>query len=217
MHYKKIIIGFSLGVVFALSFWYVNLNKKIEENILPNPKTDNTKINGIKPKILVWPLERAEERITKKLFGTYVNPKNSPVSPEKFTGFHTGLDFEIFPEEKDTEVVVKAICAGELLQKRIASGYGGVVVQKCVVNDQEVIVVYGHLKLSSVLKKVGEEFEVGENIGVLGKGYSTETDGERKHLHLSIYTGNDISIKGYVKTKPELSLWLDPKEVLGKE
>jgi hypothetical protein len=206
----------SLVLVCGFGFWYVNSNKKTEESILPNSDINNTKTTEIKPKTLAWPLERAGERITKKLFGTYVNPKNSPVSPEKFTGFHTGLDFETFPEEKDIEVVVKAICVGELLQKRIASGYGGVMVQKCVVNDQKVTVVYGHLKLSSILKKVGEEFEVGENIGVLGKGGSAETDGERKHLHLSIYTGNDINIKGYVKTKPELSLWLDPEILLSK-
>src|SRR5438105_13240780 len=39
------------------------------------------------------PLENAQTRVTKKFFGTKVSPGNSPVTPERFSGYHTGVDF----------------------------------------------------------------------------------------------------------------------------
>jgi murein DD-endopeptidase MepM/ murein hydrolase activator NlpD len=164
---------------------------------------------------LTLPLDRAAERMTKKFYGTYVTPKNSPVSPERFTGYHTGQDFETFPEEKDTDVSVHAVCTGPLLLKKWVSGYGGTAVQKCTVNNQTVTVLYGHLRLSSITPKVGTQIKANDIIGLLGTGYSTETDGERKHLHLGIHIGSSINLKGYVQTKSALAGWLDPKPLLG--
>src|SRR5579863_6635904 len=43
---------------------------------------------------LTEPISGGLSRVTKKPFGIYVTPQNSPVQPEKFTGFHTGIDFE---------------------------------------------------------------------------------------------------------------------------
>ena len=54
------------------------------------------------------------------------------------------------------------------------------------------------------------EVVAGQKIGVLGDGYTTETDGERKHLHFGIIKGNVISYKGYVDTEPQLEAWIDP-------
>jgi hypothetical protein len=164
---------------------------------------------------LFAPIDQASKRITKKSFGTYVTPRNSPVSPEKFTGFHTGVDFEIFENEINADVPIKAICSGKLLRKTSATGYGGYAVQACTINGQAVTVVYGHLRLASIGPAVNEEVKVGAVLGVLGTGYSSETDGERKHLHLSIHTGNTINIRGYVAGKEELSAWLNPKIMLG--
>ncbi|MCC7356832.1 MAG: M23 family metallopeptidase [Candidatus Doudnabacteria bacterium] len=155
------------------------------------------------------PLDRSLERVTKKPFAIYITKQNSPVSPERFVGYHVGTDFEAFPEEADTDVQVKAICDGKLLQKRTASGYGGLAVQACTINNQAVTVVYGHLKLSSIGAAVGTEYKKGETIGILGKGYSTETDNERKHLHLGIHKGSAINIAGYVQSQSQLSNWLD--------
>jgi hypothetical protein len=163
----------------------------------------------VKTKLSV-PMDRAGERITKKSFGTYVEPGNSPVSPEKFTGYHTALDFEIFPGEEDAEVVVRTICAGKLLSKRTATGYGGVTVQSCTLNDQPVTIVYGHVRLSSVTAAVGDVLEKGQQLGVLGKGFSAETSGERKHLHMGVHKGTAIDIRGYVPSQAQLSAWLDP-------
>lgn len=160
------------------------------------------------------PLDQWTERHTKKILGTKVSPKNSPVSPEKFTGYHAGADFETFPSEKDTEIPVRAICAGKLVLKKRATGYGGVAVQRCRIDNQEVTVVYGHLKLESISAKTDSTLEMGQTIGLLGKGFSTETDGERKHLHLSIHIGTMVDIRGYVATSGELKQWLDPLRYL---
>lgn len=70
------------------------------------------------------PLPRAQERVTKKPFGSYVTPKKFSVQPERFTGYHTGADFEIFADEKDKAVQVKAVCAGKLIAKQRVTGYG---------------------------------------------------------------------------------------------
>jgi hypothetical protein len=99
---------------------------------------------------LALPLDHALDRVTKKPFGILITPKTSPVQPERFRGYHTGTDFETTPEEATTTVAVHAICDGALLQKRTASGYGGIAVQSCVINKQHVTVLYGHLKLASI-------------------------------------------------------------------
>ena len=155
------------------------------------------------------PLDRAAERVTKKPFGIYITPQNSPVQPERFQGYHTGTDFEIFPEEISVDVSVKAICDGKILEKRTASGYGGILVQNCILDNQSITVLYGHLKLASIAKKTGDALTKREEIGVLGKAYSVETDGERKHLHLGIHKGSGIDIRGYVQNQSELSGWID--------
>lgn len=162
----------------------------------------------------VAPLDRAAERVTKKFFGLKVSPTDSPVSPERFTGFHTGVDFEIFDEELNTPVSVQASCGGTLKLKRQATGYGGVVVQECLLGDQPVTVVYGHLKLSSVTATVGEYVVAGTRLGLLGAGGSPETDGERKHLHLGIHKGTAVDLKGYVGSVEDLANWLDPMQYL---
>ncbi len=166
---------------------------------------------------IVDPLEDARSRVTKKPFGLFVSPDISPVSPERFTGFHTGSDFETAPSEQPTEVSVRALCGGKLLQKRRADGYGGVAVQSCLFGEDPVSVVYGHLNLESIGAAIGEYLAPGEVIGNLGAGMSGETDGERKHLHLSIHKGTAIDIRGYVPSEKLLDGWLDPLYYLSIE
>jgi murein DD-endopeptidase MepM/ murein hydrolase activator NlpD len=160
------------------------------------------------------PISGGMARVTKKTFGLYVSPGHSPVSPEKFTGFHTGIDFETTPLEQDTDVSVYAACEGKLLLKKYATGYGGVAVQACVLDSQSVTVIYGHLRLSSIIPGIGDKLTAGQQIAVLGTGYSNETDGERKHLHFSIHKGTAINILGYVQKQADLSSWLDPAQYL---
>src|SRR5689334_6592764 len=101
------------------------------------------------------PISNWQNRVTKKPFGIHVSPKDSPVKPERFAGYHTGVDFETSPDEKDAAVPVNAICDGTLVMKKWATGYGGVAVERCVIDKQTVTVVYGHIKLASVTSKVG--------------------------------------------------------------
>lgn len=221
---KKIFI-IVIVVFIAAAAYYALSTRRTEEPVIPE-KPAETKANEEKkaeapsqkdgapglqaPSGLQPPVSRARERVTKKPFGIYVTPQNSPVSPERFRGYHTGTDFEALPEEADAEVAVKAACSGELKMKTIASGYGGVAVQSCNLEEGPVTVIYGHLNLFSVAKNIGENIKAGEELGFLGKGFSLETGGERKHLHFGIHGGAEINILGYVQQGAELSAWLDP-------
>ncbi len=157
----------------------------------------------------VWPISQPTKRMTIKPFGLHVDPKHSPVPLERFTGYHTGVDFETFPEEKDSDVAVNAVCEGRIASVRSASGYGGVVVQACKWNKKDITVIYGHLKLASVTVKEGDRLKAGQQFALLGKGYSNETDGERKHLHLGIHVGTRVNILGYVAKTTDLKQWVD--------
>lgn len=177
-------------------------------------ETDTTETAALVTEVaqadIVAPLDRAAERVTKKPFGVLIDRATSPVQPERFSGYHTGTDFEAFPEEAALAVPVSAICGGEVLAKRTASGYGGVFVTSCVIETEPVTVVYGHLALSSIGPEVGERIEAGATIGLLGEGGTSDTDLERKHLHLGIHRGPAIDIRGYVARESDLSSWLDP-------
>ena len=172
-------------------------------------QSDSSGNETVEVKSIVPPIDRASERITKKPFGLEVSPRNSPVQPEKFTGFHTGVDFEAFEDEQNSDVQIYAICDGELVTKRSASGYGGLVTQQCTIENEPVTVLYGHVRLSSVQAEIGTELKAGENLGVLGTGYSAETDNERKHLHLGIVKGHGAEIRGYVPDAQRLGNFLD--------
>lgn len=159
---------------------------------------------------VVFPIENAEARITKKPFGILIGPATSPVQPERFSGYHTGTDFETFPNEQDTDVEIFSICAGKVRFTGWMKGYGGVVIQNCTYEKELVTVLYGHVDIDSVSLESGGELLKGAKIGNLGKGFSRETDGERKHLHLGIHRGTNIEYRGYVQTKEKLSDWIDP-------
>ena len=155
---------------------------------------------------IVEPIAQFKERITKKYFGTYVTPQNSPIQPEKFKGFHTGVDVEY--QDISVDVPVYAIADGTILTARFASGYGGLVVVRHLINSQTYYVIYGHLRPTS-LPKPNTIIKRGEQLGLLGTGYSSETDGERRHLHFGVATSN--TILGYVNSKTELDkTWIDP-------
>ena len=93
------------------------------------------------------------------------------------------------------------------------NGYGGVVAIEQTINTQDYVVVYGHLDPKTLTPK-NSIVKEGETIGLLGDAFSDETDGERKHLHLSMHKGNKLDLRGYVKTKEMLAEWDDPEKVL---
>lgn len=196
-----------------------NFGNTVAENTTtstPEPE-QNAPENAVNAKMFVPALEQAAERVTEKPFGIYITLADSPVQPERFQGYHTGVDFEILVGEENAEVVVMAVCAGKLVYKNYVSGYGGVAAELCELEGQPIIVIYGHLKLGSITNKINDELNAGDKIGVLGKGYSAETDGERQHLHLGFVKGEAVNLKGYVSTKSKLDDWIDPCEyVCGK-
>lgn len=161
-----------------------------------------------------WPISRAEDRPQLITFGQYISRENSPLpEPERFAGYHTGLDFEIFPDELNKDVVVIAACDGNVIYNGTADGYGGVVVQQCQLNGETVTVLYGHLRSSSV-DKGKKLYSSGERIGLLGDDHSQETSDTRKHLHLHIHKGARVELRGYVSDPNQLSEYIDPKTVM---
>ena len=158
---------------------------------------------------IFFPAKNFTTRITKKSFGTYITPQTSPVQPERFFGFHTGVDVEV--ENPEEDVSVYAIADGTLVMRQFVSGYGGLVVVKHQFSDDATLYgVYGHVSLESVKKNVSEPVFAGEMIAVLGESESDETDGERKHLHFGLVQSNEIDIRGYVAAAEELGKWIDP-------
>ncbi len=183
-----------------------------ERDTLPTVSTTTVTTVMVEPEnALDVPIDNAEDRVTKKPFGLLVSKATSPVQPERFAGYHTGVDFETFDHEKDSDVDIRVICDGPLLMKKWATGYGGVTVQKCSLENEAVTVVYGHLRLASISQAIGHEMKKGDKLGVLGKGYSSETDNERKHLHLGIHKSATVDIRGYVSDEASLTQWLDIK------
>lgn len=227
IHYFFIACGFLLVILLVFIFQNQTKNKNIvnqNQNPAPNapaqnnpsntstlsvPDSSNTQVPlpGVPSSGFVAPISRAGERVTKKPFGTYITPQNSPVSPERFMGYHTGTDFETFPEELNQDVSINAICAGKIKVKEWASGYGGVLVESCSYNNQPITVIYGHLNIASILKKVGDSLDAREKFAILGNAYSQQTDGERKHLHLGVHKGSATNILGYVQAQSQLSGW----------
>jgi len=226
--FPKIIFFSALIIIIAAGLFLFFKNENVKINSAPTAVLKNIIATGtsaadpqkiipapLEPKkIIAAPIADALARITKKPFGIYVRPGHSPVSPERFTGYHTGVDFETYASETDAIVSVYAICTGTLAIKEMARGYGGMAVERCQIAGQAVTVVYGHIKLTSVAAKIGDKLSAGEQLAILGKGYSTETDGERKHLHLGIHKGAVINTSGYVSTAAQLSGWIDAEQLL---
>lgn len=159
------------------------------------------------------PISHPLDRVI-KTFGMYITPETSPIKGDRFTGYHVGTDFETTPEEQDIDVPIFAVCDGPLLLKTFAKGYGGVAIQRCTLDGQEIQVTYGHLRLASIDAAVGQDLRRGEQLAVLGTGHSPETDGVRKHLHLGIHVGDKTDLRGYVPTEEDTAAFLDARALL---
>jgi murein DD-endopeptidase MepM/ murein hydrolase activator NlpD len=173
--------------------------------------------NGNSENGFVPPLDKYSSRPKLLKFGMYVtpDPKNNPIDPpERFSGYHTGLDLEILPGEDGKDVVVHSACEGPLKHKGEAEGYGGLLVQTCKYRDEEVTVLYGHVDPGSVGANIGDRLKAGQRIAILGDNKSAETSFTRKHLHFQIHKGEELQLLGYVQNQSELADYLDPEEIL---
>lgn len=218
--YTLTIIMIILVTIFliAISRFYI-LKKKANDNIMIQNNNKTVIDNFLPIQLNVTsdtPLINALSRITKKPFGIYVSPKNSPVSPERFIGYHTGTDFETTTEETNIPVEVRAIIDGTIINKLSVSGYGGVILEKAEIENQPVIILYGHVDIRSKNSRIaiGDKVKKGDTIAILAPGYSPQSGNERKHLHLAIIKGSKIDYRGYVQNYNELSDWIDIQSIL---
>lgn len=160
----------------------------------------------------VYPISRYQDRQSFKGFGQYFDKQwyqgKEVQFPVQFTGFHSGLDLEIFPEEKTTVVPVFAVSSGRIVFAGPVTGYGGVVLLRPETDSATFL--YGHLQ--SVGIKVGQTVNAGDILGNLGAAFSPQTGGERKHLHFAVYRGADNYFRGYEQTKSAVeNKFLDPQ------
>lgn len=189
-----------------------SLDARAYQRFLDSLQLTNAASPAPKPEAnLTEPIAEFTNRITKKPFGIYITPQNSPVQPERFSGYHTASDVEY--EDVTGDVPVRAIADGVVTRSGQVNGYGGLLVIQHGEEFQNVSSLYGHLKVSS-LPRVGTEIKAGDQIGVLGEGGSADAGGERKHLHFGILKSGVTDIRGYVQNESELSSWLDPEEFL---
>lgn len=164
-----------------------------------------------------YPLEKTLDRPSDKSFGQFIDKKfyigKENRFPNQFYGYHAGADLEIFPEELNTEVPVLAVTSGAISYIGQVSGYGGLILEK--MDNEDLTALYGHLKFQDSNLKVGDKVQAGQKIAGLGNAFSSETGGERKHLHFGIYKGQDLYFKGYETSQNNLEAkWLDPLKFL---
>lgn len=162
---------------------------------------------------LAPPIDNFDSRPKLLTFGVFVtpDPENNPIDPpERFSGYHTALDLEVTEDELSKDVNIYSVCSGRLIYAQSANGYGGVMIQKCKIQNINVTVLYGHLDPISFAFKVGDEILSGKKIAILGDNKTEETGDTRKHLHLSIHKGYEIELLGYVESEEDLEDYIDP-------
>jgi murein DD-endopeptidase MepM/ murein hydrolase activator NlpD len=144
--------------------------------------------------------------------------KNQSVNPfgvyrnGRFVGYHSGVDIEVDDEDLNKDVPVYAIYDGEVVRVGEAGGYGGVVaIKHNFEGNKDLTSVYGHIRLRDVKASEGQKITGGSLIGYLGAAYSSETAGDRKHLHFGLNKSSNLDIKGYADTLEELSNWISPR------
>lgn len=190
------------------TFYVLGKNPEIKDEIW-NHFLKTFTVNQTKNVSATEELKYIAEKVNKKPFGIYVTTENSPVQPERFTGYHTGIDIE-YPETNT--ITVPSLADGEVIYSQKTNGYGGVVAIKQTIKNVNYIVIYGHLDPES-MALIGK-IKKGDIVGNLGEGFTPETDGERKHLHLAFYKGDKLNLVGYVKSKDELTNWDDPEKII---
>lgn len=209
----SLVIILLAAAIFIYGPKFINLHNAGQPNQptvnLPQNTTPETSPVSNNPSLFTPPISKATERVTKKPFGIKITPEDSPVQLEKFSGYHTGVDFEILPGEEEAAVPIFSVCSGLIIEKGQVNDYGGVIVELCQLDNQDITIVYGHLKLASITIKTGKKISAGQQIGILGKGYSSETSNERKHLHLGMHQGNKVDLRGYIDKPSDLNNWID--------
>jgi len=166
-----------------------------------------------------YPLPNYPPRVTERVYGTYYSKAKSGelACGGQFSGYHNGDDLEATPAEIDQEVPVFAIADGKVREFNRINGYGGLLIIEHTIAGQTMTANYGHVDLNQPKVTVGGTVKAGQVAAYLGAHCSSETDGERKHLHFSLHKGTIIDVKGYVQSQAALAEWLNPKEFLAAQ
>jgi len=164
-----------------------------------------------------YPIQGFETRNHYKTFDQYWSKASyqgrEQLFPTQYVGYHTAIDLEINPGEENQDVPVYAVTDGKITFAGPVTGYGGVILLD-MANDSHTA-LYGHIRLSSLKVKTGDSVKAGQELAVLGKTFSAETGGERKHLHFGIYNGKGIYYRGYESSEAAVkSKWIDPSAYL---
>lgn len=173
---------------------------------------------GVYSQAFYFPMDRYSERIRVKNFGTLVDDafyqgKEALFPFNRFFGHHAAVDLEIFGGEENSDVLVYAVTSGKIKYIGSLPGYGGLILQ--TIDGEERTALYGHVKITDLDIKVGDEVTAGRKLTLLGDGFSKETSRERKHLHFGIYKGVDLYFKGHEQTRELLiAKWEDPTDYL---
>lgn len=166
------------------------------------PSTPSTQPSMDTAAKIVLPIDEYGERKNLKVFGEYIQ--------DRFTGYHVADDIEFTDVESDTPV--RAMADGEIETVQFASGYGGVIKIKHQIDNQTIHSIYGHIALDSAQIIAGDQVKAGQFLANLGKNNSEESDGERKHLHFGLYTGDENRINGYEPEASAVSKWINPED-----
>jgi len=203
------------GSVFLFFIYQKTINHKdavvetskiiVEDTLSKEDITEDTK--SVIDKVSL--LDKLHIREIKKPFGIFITPEASPIQLERFAGYHTGTDFEISDDEIDADVMVHALCDGSVISKGFVRGYGGVLIQNCIIDGEAVTVLYGHLNIDTIQIGVGEVLQASDDVGLLGDDNSKQTDFERKHLHIGVHRGKNKNVRGYVQKKENVNDWID--------
>lgn len=160
----------------------------------------------------VPPISNYASRLTVRKFGQLVTPADAKtlVCGATFTGYHTGDDLETTPSEQNQPIPVSSVADGKIISVSWVKGYGGLIVAQY----PDFTAYYGHIDLSSTTLKSGDKITRGEFLANLGRGCSSQTDGERKHLHFALHRGLSTDLRGYVSAQNQLLNWLDPSTII---
>ncbi len=168
-----------------------------------------------------FPMKRYYERQSLKGFGDFIDDnfykgKEKLFPYNRFYGYHSAIDLEVFPDEIDKKVPVYAVTSGTIVYIGMLPGYGGVILLRP--DNEKCTVLYGHVKIK------GLSFKVGDHIGTeagpvvltyLGEQFSSETSKERKHLHFGIHKGMDLYFRGHESSLRRVNQkWYNPNYFL---
>ncbi len=238
MDYRRFILGLSLLIIVTLTIYSFHaIAGKIAQS--PSAQTTTHKVTtspertfsvspGAMPSPTVtltmtspqaatfYPITNYASRITNRWYGKLITAADSKslACGQPYQGYHTGDDLEVTKTELNQPVPVFAIARGTVLSAGPVSGYGGLIVIEHNLGNQTVTAYYGHINLSQTTVTQGQTVQAGQQITVLGDNCSSQTGGERKHLHFAIHQGSAVDVRGYVPNQATLANWLNPKENL---